>query len=428
MKPLPFVLFLVAAALPGWSSASPAAPTQCGEDAFEDNDSCATSSAVLAPFAATGLAVYRTDPDYFALTVAPGEELVVDALFSHSVADVEVWIYDRNGACGGIFTFLANGTTSTDNESVTWTNLGATPAEVAVKVEIFPGDLSRCNNYDLSIATSPSTSTCDPALDDDGLEENDSCASAVPLPVGVTPNLWVSRLDGDFYRTTLQPGENLDARVLFSHSASDIDIFLYRASGPCGGGISSGELAAGFTQSNNERIIWSNTNGSPVDVILHVDVFQTGSCNTYTMDIRYGSGGIGSNFCQAVANSTGNLGLMRAEGSTSIASNNIVLIATQLPTNQFGMLLNSLTSGFVPNPGGSTGNLCLSGAIGRHISQIASSDSNGVVTFPLNNQAIPTPSGPTAATAGQDWKFQAWYRDTAGTSNFTNGISIVMVP
>ncbi len=411
---------------------SPWAPIQCSEDSFEDNDSCASARNVTEPFIATGLAVYKTDPDYFALTVAPGEELNVDVLFNHSVADVELWVYNRNGACGGIFTYLSNSTSSTNDEHVSWTNTGGSAMEVAVKIEVFPGSIATCNNYDLSITTAPPSMSCDPALSDDSLEDNDTCSSAVPLPTGMTTGLWVSRDDGDFYRATLQPGETLDARVLFTDSISDIDLFLYRQSGPCGGGFNSGELAAGFTQTNDERIIWSNTGGSPIDVILHVDIFDSESCNNYAMDISYGTGGIGSNYCQANANSTGNLGLMRANGSTSIAANNIVLSATQLPNNQFGLLINSLSTGFIPNSGGSSGNLCLSGAIGRHMGQIAGSGTNGTIEFPINLQAIPTPSGLTSATAGQDWKFQAWHRDTIGggtaTSNLTNGIRITLTP
>lgn len=433
MKSLHAVLFLLfASALLQDGSAAPFVPMQCGEDSFEDNDSCASAQAVTAPFIATGLAVYKQDPDYFSITVAPGQNINVDVFFNHSVADVELWIYDRTGPCGGIFTFLSNSTSSTNDERVSWTNTGSTPREIAIKVEVFPGSIPTCNNYDLSITNAPSNPTCDPVTNDDGFEDNDSCASAVPLPPGTTNGLWVSRTDGDFYSATLQPGETLDARVVFIDSISDIDVFLYRADGACGGGFNSGELVAGFTQTDNERIIWSNTGGSPVDVILHIDIFDADSCNNYALEIIFGSGGIGTNFCQANSNSTGNLGLMRANGSTSIATNNITLIATQLPINQFGLLINSLNTGFVPNSGGSAGNLCLGSGIGRHVGQVSNSGSNGTINFSINLLALPTHNGLIATTAGQQWKFQTWYRDAppggTATSNFTNGISIALTP
>ena len=46
---------------------------------------------------------------------------------------------------------------------------------------------------------------------------------------------------------------------------------------------------------------------------------------------------------------------------------------------------------------------------------------------PIDNTALPTPGGLVAATAGQTWNFQAWYRDAVGgtaTSNFTDGLAV----
>lgn len=414
------------------STAAAAPAPQCGEDTFEQNDTCGTARTLGVPFVSTGLAVYKqTDPDYFQVTVPPGEDLNVNIFFLHQTADLDLRLYDVNGPCGGL-SGLAVSDSSTDDEGILWNNPGSTPRDVIIKVEVFPGSLTTCNNYDLSITTAPPLDPCDPLVSDDALEDNDSCGAARPLPLGVTPGLWASRSDGDFYSTTLQPGATLDAEILFVDSLADLDLFLYRASGPCGGGFQSGELSAGFTQTNNERIIWSNSTGSPIDVILHVDVFDSDLCNSYTLDVTIGSGGIGTNYCQANPNSTGQLGLMRANGSTSVASNNIQLRATQLPPNQFGIFVNSRAQGFVPNVGGSAGNLCLGSPIGRDNMSVANSGSGGTITRSLNLGAIPQASGFVSAAAGETWYFQAWHRDVSGngqpTSNLTNGIRITLTP
>lgn len=419
-RPLLHLVVLLAAAAP--------TAAQCGEDGFEDNDTCGGATVAATPFVATGLAVYKqTDPDYFRITVPPGDELNVDIFFSHAVADLDLRLYDAGGPCGGL-QGLAQSTSSNDDEQIRWSNLGSTPRTVIAKVEVFPGSPATCNTYDLTITSAPPLDPCDPLLSDDHLEDNDSCAMAIPLPTGVTPGLWVSRTDGDFYRTTLQPGATLDAEILFVDSIADLDLFLYDAAGPCGGGFGSGELASGFTQTNNERIIWSNTGGSPRDVILHVDVFDADNCNSYTLDVVVGSGGIGTNYCQANPNSTGQLGLMRANGTTSIAANDVELRATQLPAFQFGIFVNSRTPGFVPNAGGSTGNLCLGGSIGRDNAGITSSGAGGVMARRLNLNAIPQGSGFESVLPGQTWYFQAWHRDVNAqgqpTSNLTNGIRI----
>ncbi|MGK0480515.1 MAG: hypothetical protein ACJAQ3_000478 [Planctomycetota bacterium] len=138
---------------------------------------------------------------------------------------------------------------------------------------------------------------------------------------------------------------------------------------------------------------------------------------------------IGVNYCSANANSTGIAAEIRAAGSTSAAANNVTLEASGIRANSFGFFIASIGQGFVANPAGSAGNLCLSGAIGRYVGggQIQQTDASGVFRLGIDLTSIPQPLGPVAATAGQVWNFQAWFRDSSGgmaVSNFTNGISI----
>ncbi|MEZ6015246.1 MAG: hypothetical protein R3F49_09045 [Planctomycetota bacterium] len=147
------------------------------------------------------------------------------------------------------------------------------------------------------------------------------------------------------------------------------------------------------------------------------------------VQVPIGSGGPGSNYCTAVANSTGAAASISAAGSNVAASNSLTLTADALPNGAFGFFLTSTTQGFVANPGGSTGNLCLSGSIGRYVGpgQIQNSGMIGSFSLALNLTQTPQPSGTVAITAGQTWNFQAWYRDSVGgsaTSNFTNGLSV----
>ena len=410
---------------------TPAPVAQCGEDNFEENDSCATAAPIVVPFIETGLAVYKLDSDYFQVTVEPGDLLEVDALFSHAIADVELYIYDLSGPCGGIFTYLDRSISSDDDESVEWTNLSMSPVDVAIKVEIFPGSIATCNNYDLVVRSSPPAVNCNPMQLDDALEDNDDCSAAVPLPAGLTTDLWVSLDDGDFYSTTLAAGQTIDAQIFFTDSITDVDLFLYDSLGSCGGGFGSGEIASGFTQTNDERIIWSNNSSSPLDVILHVDVFNTGSCNEYDMLIDFDSGGIGTNFCAANPNSTGVVGLMKAFGSISRADNDVTLSARQMPQNQFGLFVASRMQGFIPMAGGSEGNLCLGGSIGRFNAGLTNGGGSAVINYTIDLDAIPQPSGPVSAAAGETWNFQMWHRDTnaaGATSNYTDGITITFQP
>ncbi len=139
---------------------------------------------------------------------------------------------------------------------------------------------------------------------------------------------------------------------------------------------------------------------------------------------------LGSNFCgPAIPNSTGQAGVMRATGSTFVQAQNVTLRAEQLPSNEFGFFLTSASQGFVQGPGGSQGNLCLGGSIGRFNApgQILNTGPMGAMELKIDLDQIPTPNGMTSVLAGETWNFQAWTRDTvagASTSNLTEGLEL----
>ncbi len=137
---------------------------------------------------------------------------------------------------------------------------------------------------------------------------------------------------------------------------------------------------------------------------------------------------VGTDYCNsAVANSSGSPGSMSGEGSSLASANNLELQASDLPPGKFAFFLNSAAAGFIPNPGGSQGHLCLSGAIGRHNAQIGMVDPAGVFAISVDLTNLPRPTGNVSVLAGETWYFQCWYRDTnpGTTSNFTNGLEIL---
>lgn len=144
-----------------------------------------------------------------------------------------------------------------------------------------------------------------------------------------------------------------------------------------------------------------------------------------------GDGGVGQSYCLAVVNSTGATGTISGMGSILASANDITLVTGDLPNNSFGFFIVSSNQGFVMNPGGSTGNLCLSGAIGRYVGpgQIQNTGATDGFSLMLDLAAIPQPTGPVASVAGDTWNFQAWFRDssaTGPTSNFTDGLEITL--
>jgi len=140
--------------------------------------------------------------------------------------------------------------------------------------------------------------------------------------------------------------------------------------------------------------------------------------------------GVGTNYCTANVNSTGMTGLISGSGSVSVAANNLTLEASRLPLNAFGYFITSTTQAVTPNPGGSQGNLCIGGQIGRYTGpgQIKNSGATGSFSLLIDLTQTPTPTGFVSVASGESRSFQAWHRDSIGgvaTSNFTNGLAVM---
>lgn len=132
---------------------------------------------------------------------------------------------------------------------------------------------------------------------------------------------------------------------------------------------------------------------------------------------------LGTRSCSpAVPNSTGASAVIHAYGSPIAGGNPLRLVATDLPPNEFGYFLLSETTAFVPNPGGSQGNLCLGGKIGRFVDQAQLSDPAGRLEIDVDTQDLPLP-GTAVIRPGETWHFQAWFRD-APSSNFTDVVGV----
>lgn len=135
---------------------------------------------------------------------------------------------------------------------------------------------------------------------------------------------------------------------------------------------------------------------------------------------------IGESYCgPAPANSTGEPAVILATGCEEVFANALVLRAEQLPQNQNGYFLASMTQGFVQNPGGSQGDLCLGGTIGRFVDQIANSGAAGVIEATVDLTNMPKPLQ-AVVLPGDTFNFQAWYRDMnpTTTSNLTDAVEV----
>lgn len=99
-----------------------------------------------------------------------------------------------------------------------------------------------------------------------------------------------------------------------------------------------------------------------------------------------------------------------------------------VPEGSFGLMLASQSFGFVPQAGGSAGNLCLAGHIGRRNGPIWTtyfSTSNNELVKRFDLSFSPTTPG-VAMLPGETWYFQGWFRDGSTGSNFTDGMRLFL--
>lgn len=179
----------------------------------------------------------------------------------------------------------------------------------------------------------------------------------------------------------------------------------------------------------NEHLSKITVDGIPAEENINIRIDPVGlqGCLITVLET-----GVGTNYCQANPNTTGVIARMSGFGSGSISANELTLTASDMPRLVFGFFIVSETEGFAANPGGSEGNLCLSGSVGRFVApgQIQNSGLDGVIDLDVDLMAIPQPNGPVLPNAGSTWRFQCWFRDAGPggmpTSNFTDGIAITL--
>jgi len=401
------------------------------DDGLEDNDSCATAVA-LASGAQTGLFTSISDEDYYLVTVPASEILTVDTTYSGST-DVDLELFDDLACTNQVdFSFSFGG-----NGQVEWANASAAPVTVVLRVAPDAGTGS-CNNYDLNVATAP-----DPCLDplaDDSFEDNDDCASAVPMGDGLYPGLFVSKADSDFYEVSVADLDTLTVNLFFATATADVDVYLYDDPIACGDLTSY--LVRGFTGSDDETISWTNSTGGTQTYYVQVVVWasSSGECNNYDMEI-IGSGGSfatpmcfgdGSSVACPCANesalgagegcnsSLGYGGILTASGSASVANDDIAFTITQGRPNQPSMLVQGSS---LIGTAFKDGVLCTGTPTERV--EVVFLDANGegtTVSSIVTNGNV---------TPGDTRYYQQWFRDPGGVSpcgtgsNFTNGLTVI---
>jgi hypothetical protein len=140
------------------------APSPClgagSSDAFEDNDDCANAVS-LTSGTYPALTVAALDEDFFEFVVQAGATATIVANFQHASGNIGLYLYNHSGGCGGSLIQFANSTTN--SESVSYTNTWIAPRKVLLRVVLFGTGSTGCTSYDLTAngsANPPITTFC----------------------------------------------------------------------------------------------------------------------------------------------------------------------------------------------------------------------------------------------------------------------------
>lgn len=394
----------------------------CGlltDDAFEDNDTCA-SPTTLTPGVYKGLLGFLGDPDVYEVVVPPGVILTVFG--------------DMPGLADSITNYFGAGFLACSSPLIearfqfgylNYANTTNAPQSVLFVVQP-PGHLGpECYGYDLSVHLDP-----------------DYCGLAAPDPFdqrrqtwvedGVYAGLIVDTRRADSYDVCVPANGTISIDVLFNVDDGDIAIDL----------LGTG-LGAIDTTTDNEHVTWTNPTNSDVHARLYVRIpgYPYLECNTYDLVVQGTCDcheQVGSHFCPQVANASWGFGCLPwAELRCGALGSGLQLQFQGGPPNQFGMVLMSSQ---MDDHGISLGldELCLLGPIVR-FNRPGVGNSIGVFdsmrTFRSltgngdpNGMGFEIPIGSASAgnliTAGDTKHFQLWYRLPGGNSGVSSGLSV----
>lgn len=195
----------------------PPPPPMCTPDRLEENDTQATARATAIPATENGLTSCTMDDDFYALSLAAGDEVTATATFLTSEGDVDVALLDAAG------TTRVSSTGVTGTERVVFA--AAAPGTYALRVYLY-GDAGTTPGAAYSLGLTRRV-ICTP----DPLEENDTQAAQRPITAGTVTDLSACDLDDDYYRVTLAAGQPITVNLAFAHAEGDIDLFLLNAAG-----------------------------------------------------------------------------------------------------------------------------------------------------------------------------------------------------
>lgn len=377
-------------------------------DVFEGNDSCA-SAAPFSQGTAANLNVSVGDPDYYAVTVMPGElvTMTVAGVPAGIAADIYAW--DVSGPCGALNQLSSAGAIHGPSVGGLYLfNISAAAMTHNVRVQPRPNQASQtgfCFSYTLGLQRQ-----LDPCgvLSGDPFEPNDDCASAPPLAssqVGLEIHAWS---DADWYAIDVPARSTL--RLLSTSHAPPLSRRMMLFSGCAQQDYLTSSVPVYFDADPRQFVQWTNDSALPRNTRLFViapHLTVPGAfCDVYDLDFGLT---LGRPFCLVKRNSTGEAARITASGSLTPGQGTLALSVAPLPPNKSAIVIMSANE--QPALPFGAGYLCLAAPITRY-----PVTTTGSGTLHLS---IDWTGASSAIDLGETWSFQTWFRDPAAGFNGT---------
>lgn len=429
----------VAVSLAAFLFAGPATAQCPSPDFYEPNDTCATASTLTLGLTGTLAINLVQDMDYWTYTMAAGELLTIDVLFSDAAGDLDAVLYG-DATC---LSQLDQSVSISDNEHITYYNGTGAPRTVTLRV--YPFSIPACTDYALQVF-----SVIGPCaiLPDDAFESNDNCAAAAALTDGTYLNLFtIKNFSDDYFKVDVEDGETLNVYVNFQDSLGDIDCYLYDSStlgSTCGNNIAY--LDRGISVFDNERMDWTNSTGVTQTYYIEIHLWSANmgpGCASYDLvidvrppsfatDVCLGDGTTGPCPCfnestlgagEGCKNSQNVGAILTASGTNSVAADDIAFTVEQARPSQTTILLQGSSLIALPFKDGL---LCLGNPTER------------VETMFLDGSGSATTSGSIVTNGevvvGHTRWYQMWFRDPGSIgacgsgSNLSQGLMVTYTP
>ena len=412
----------------------------CSPDAYDGNSDCA-NAALISGGSYQGLEMPAGISDFYQITVPQGMQVTLQETMDANDA-VFWWIY--SDACSEVID------ASFGTPPYTWANTTEVPVLLVFEASSHYDGINLCVEYGFDLVVAPDPCQVVP---DDSMENNDDCATAIPIANGAYTGLFVSTGDKDHFAFCVENGGTVEIEILQLSGLNDCPrISLREAISPyCGTGPNGGlELLAFDANCFPIVISWTNMLGADVDLVLEVAAAETDSfgskCHDYDLMLM-GSGGcggqqVGTAFCAPMnPNSTGGSTTLSASYGSGVGSGLHLELANG-PVGQFGYCLMG-TAKSEPGFDLSGGRLCLDitngEMVGRYnvagttLDSCGQFDASGVLQNVAGTSTIgsgfdvpsilPIPGLPPIIQ-GSSWHFQYWHREANGEANFSNGLSM----